>query len=311
MRCLSLLLSAAFLFTVPAMAADTPATTTPPVPPAAASAPAAAAAKAASPATAPAETVSSKPAGTSAAAAAPVPVSSFSDAQRAEIENIFKEYITKKNPEVLMEAMQELQKREMTDAANKSKTALTNDHDKLYNDAMSPIGGNPKGSVIVVEFFDYACGYCKMSEPHVEKLLKENKDVKFIYKDYPILGPASTEAAKAALAANKQGKYVQMHDKLMTAQIPHGASEATAADDAIFKAAKEAGVDVEKLKKDMKDDAIDKALEANVSLGMEVGARGTPTFIIGDSVYPGAMEYDQLKKTVADAAGKPPAIQKP
>lgn len=301
MRRLPLLLSAALLFGASAMAA--PATTPQPVPPASPTPPAAAAAKAASPATA--ETVSPAPAGTSAAAGA------LTDAQRAAVEDIIKDYLTKKNPEVLMEAMQELQKRELADSSAKSKAALTNDHDKLYSDARSPVGGNAKGSIIVVEFFDYACGYCKMSEPHVEKLLKENKDVKFIYKDYPILGPASTEAAKAALAADKQGKYVVLHDKLMGSQIPHGGTDLAAADEIIFKAAKEVGVDVEKLKKDMKDDAISKAIDDNVALGMDVGARGTPTFIIGDEVYPGAMEYDQLKKTVADAAGKPPTIQHP
>src|SRR5262249_763354 len=151
------------------------------------------------------------------------------------------------------------------DSDAKSKEAIKTNHDKLYSDPNTPVVGNPKGAVAVVEFFDYACPYCKSTEPTIEKLLKDDKNVKFVYKDYPILGPASAEAAKAALAAAKQGKYEQMHNKLMTAAIPHGAPDAASADPAIFKAAKELGLDVEKLKKDMTDEAINKQIQDNVS----------------------------------------------
>jgi protein-disulfide isomerase len=233
-------------------------------------------------------------AATTTTAAPPAPVSTFSDAQRAEIEGIIKDYITQKNPEVLMEAMQELQKREAADSAAKTKAAVASDHAKLFEDPTTPIGGNPKGDVTVVEFFDYQCGYCKMAEPNIEKLLKEDKNVKLIYKDFPILGPMSVTAAKAALAAARQDKYIKFHDALM-AQKGH------LDEDLIYKVAKESGLDVEKLKKDMNDEVIDKAVETNVALGTEIGARGTPTFIIADQVYPGAMEYDQLKKAVDDA----------
>jgi len=302
MRRFPLLLCAAFLAVATlAKAADAPVTTKAPVPPASNSAPAAAAAKAAS-TTGPAETVSSSPVGTATA-----PASALTDAQRAAVEDIIKDYLTKKNPEVLMQALQELQKRETADSDAKSKTALTTDHDKIFNDPMTPIGGNPKGAVTVVEFFDYQCGYCKMSEPHIQKLLKENKEVKFIYKDFPVLGDSSTLAAKAALAAAKQGKYVQYHDALMSAAFSHG-SRPQDDEKTVYTTAKNVGLDVEKLKKDMNDDSIDKQLKDNVQLGMDVGARGTPTFIIGDAVYPGAMEYDQLKKSVDDAAA---AVKKP
>ncbi len=228
------------------------------------------------------------------ARAADAPAATFSDAQRAEIESIIKDYLTKKNPEVMIDAMKELQNRQTADAAAKSKTALASSHDKIFNDPTSPIGGNPKGNVAVVEFFDYQCGYCKMTEPGVQKLLKEDRNVKFIYKDFPILGPMSVEAAKASLAAVKQGKYIQFHDALMG--IKDHLSE-----DLLFKAAKDAGLDVDKLKKDMNDEAIGKMVDANVALGESLGARGTPTFIIGEEVYPGAMQYEQLKKSVDDA----------
>jgi len=230
----------------------------------------------------------------SLARAADAPTATFSDTQRAEIENIVKEYLTKKNPEVMIDAMKELQNRQNADAAVKSKAALSSSHDKIFNDPNSPVGGNPKGNVTVVEFFDYQCGYCKMTEPGVQKLLKEDRDVKFIYKDFPILGPMSVEAAKASLASVKQGKYIQFHDALMS--IKDHLSE-----DLLFKAAKDAGLDVDKLKKVMNDEAIGKMVDANVTLGESIGARGTPTFVVGDQIYPGAMQYEQLKKSVDDA----------
>jgi protein-disulfide isomerase len=220
----------------------------------------------------------------------------FSDADKAAIEDIIKTYLTKEHPEVLVDAMQEMQKRDQASAEAKSEIAIKSATDKIYNNPDTPVGGNPKGDVTVVEFFDYQCGYCKMAEADAEKLLKEDKNVKFIYKDFPILGPASSQAAKVAMAAAMQGtpKYIKLHDALM-AQKEH------LNEDMVYKAAKEAGLDVEKLKKDMASDKVAKEVQANLDLGSEVGVRGTPMFIIGENVYPGAMQYDQLKKAVDDA----------
>ncbi|MBV8061074.1 MAG: DsbA family protein [Alphaproteobacteria bacterium] len=220
----------------------------------------------------------------------------FSDDDKAAIENVVKEYLTKEHPEVLMEAMKELQRREQATAETKTQDAIKTAKDKIYNDADTPVGGNPKGKVTVVEFFDYQCGYCKMSEEAVQQMLKDNKDVKFIYKDFPILGPMSTTAAKIALAAARQGnaKYIKFHDGLM------GVKEHLS-EDIIYKVAKDVGLDVEKLKKDAADDSVAKIAQTNVELGTEIGVRGTPMFIIGDKVYPGALQAEQLKKAVEDA----------
>jgi protein-disulfide isomerase len=226
---------------------------------------------------------------------APATTSSFTDAQKADIQNIIKDYLTKDHPEVLIAASQELQRRDEVSAKTKTETALKTLKDKIFGDVNSPIGGNPKGDVTVVEFFDYQCGYCKMAETAVEKLLKEDKNVKFIYKDFPILGPVSVTAAKASFAAARQGtpSYIKFHDALM-------AKKDHLNEDMIYQTAKDAGLDVDKLKKDMGDDAITKLIEANVELGKDVGVRGTPMFIVGEQVIPGALEYDQLKKTVDD-----------
>ena len=130
-----------------------------------------------------------------------------------------------------------------------------------------------------------------MVQDVVERVLKKDKNVKIVYKEYPILSPQSGEAAKAALASVKQGKYDKFHAALMHKK-DHFTSEM------IYDIAKSVGLDVSKLKKDMEDPAIVKALEANMALGQAVGARGTPTFLIGEVVYPTALNFEQLEKAI-------------
>lgn len=218
----------------------------------------------------------------------------FSDSDRAAIESIIKDYLVTKHPEVLKEAFDELQHREQLAADAKNKEAVSQQNAKIYNDPDTPVGGNPKGDVSVVEFFDFQCGYCKMAEEGVEKLIKDDKGVKFIYKDYPILGPVSTIASKAALASVRQNKYIVFHDALMS-------KKEHLTEDTIYQTAKSVGIDVDKLKKDMADEVISKQVEAALKLGNDIGVRGTPMFIIGDQVFPGAIQYDQMKKAVEDA----------
>jgi protein-disulfide isomerase len=221
----------------------------------------------------------------------------FTDAQRAEIEGIIKEFLTEKHPEVLSQGLQNLQKREQEEADAKTKEKLVSEKDKLYKDPATPVGGNPKAKVSVVEFYDYQCSYCKLSEESVERLLKEDKDVKVLYKNYPILGPASVEAAKAGLASVKQGKFQAFHFGLMN-------KKDRLSSEMIYEVAKEVGLDVEKLKKDMADKSIDDALNASVKLGQDIGVRGTPMFIINTTVFPGVVPYDQMKNAVSEARSK-------
>jgi protein-disulfide isomerase len=217
----------------------------------------------------------------------------FSDSERTAIEGIVKDYLSK-HPEDIVQALQEMQKRDQVSAEQKSKTAVIAAKDKIFNNPDTPVGGNAKGDVSVVEFFDYQCGYCKMSEESVEKLLKEDKNIRFVYKDFPILGPVSTIAAKASFASIRQGKFVKFHDALM-------GKKDHLTEDMIYQVAKDVGLDVAKLKSDMNDEAIQKLVQANITLGTDIGVRGTPMFIIGENVYPGALQYDQLKKAVNDA----------
>jgi protein-disulfide isomerase len=224
----------------------------------------------------------------------------FTDAQRAEIENIIKDYLTNKHPEVMAQGLQKLQQHEQETADAKSKEEVAKSKDKIFNDPTTPVN-NPKGNVTIVEFYDYQCGYCKMSEEGVEKLLKEDKNIKFVYKNFPILGAISSEAAKASQAAYKQGatKFVAFHDALMSKK------DHLTTNEPIYQMAKDAGLDVEKMKKDMTDASVTDAIAANLKLGQDIGARGTPMFIIGDNIYPGALQYDQLKQAVADTRNPP------
>jgi len=222
------------------------------------------------------------------------PATAFSDAQRAAIEDIIKDYLTNKHPEVMAQGLQTLQQREQESAEAKTKSEVDKAKDRIFNDPNTPFVGNPKGNVTVVEFYDYQCGYCKMSEEATEKLIREDKNLKFVFKDFPILGPASAEAAKASLASVKQGKFQAFHDALMNKK-DHLTS------DLIYQTAKDAGLDVDKLKKDMNDSSVTDEINATLKLGQDIGARGTPMFIIGDTIVPGAMQYEQLKQAISDA----------
>lgn len=213
--------------------------------------------------------------------------------QRQAIEQVVREYLLK-HPEVIVEAIEELQKRERADEERKGKQGLSQNKDKLFNDPASPVAGNPKGDVTLVEFFDYQCGYCKSVQADVQKLIKDDGKLKFVFKEFPILGPASVVAAKAALASRAQGKYEAYHNALMAnrGQL----DEAT-----ILKIAASVGLDTERLKKDMDAPEVQQALGANLALAEQLGIRGTPGFVVGDRIVPGAIKLDDMKKLVSEA----------
>ena len=146
----------------------------------------------------------------------------------------------------------------------------------------------------LAEFFDYRCPYCKQVLSSVETLLAEDKRLRFVYKELPVLGADSVTAARAALAARKQGKYDAMHRALMS--IKGQIDEA-----AVFKAAGSVGLDVERLKRDMAAPEIDRMLKANSSLAEALEIRGTPAFVVGDEIVPGAIGLDTMRQLVEAA----------
>jgi protein-disulfide isomerase len=225
--------------------------------------------------------------------AAPMPAAGFSEAQVAEIGRIAHDHILK-NPEVIRDAIEALQAKEAAAKANLQAQALSQYKDQVFADADAPVAGNAEGDVTLVEFFDYKCPYCKQVSPALEGLLKDDPKLKIVFKEFPILGDSSVLAARAALAAKLQEKYLPFHQALMAHR---GALDMNA----IAGVAMSVGIDVGKLMEDMKSEAIEKQLSANHQLAQALGIRSTPTFIVGNQVLPGALSIDELKTLIAEA----------
>jgi protein-disulfide isomerase len=222
---------------------------------------------------------------------APAVAQQFSPEQKAALEKLIREYLVN-NPEILLEAIEKLQERE---AAGEEPTAkhLSDNRNTVFRDPDTPVA-NAAGTIPVVEFFDYKCGYCKRMVPDVQRLRQEAKDVRLVFKDLPILGPDSVIAARAALASRAQGKYEPYHFALMAAR-------GSFTEDKVLAIAKDAGLDVERLKKDMKDPGIDAKLEENLKLAKKLNIRGTPALIIGDAFVMGSADFASMMKLVEKA----------
>ncbi len=212
---------------------------------------------------------------------------------REQIEGIVREYLLN-NPEIIIEAVEGLEEKRRREAERERSAALSAKSDQILNDGDAPIAGNPQGDVTIVEFFDYRCPYCKQVAPTLTELLRGDAKLRFVFKELPILGPDSVVAARAALAANMQGKYLAMHERLLRHR--GGFDEQT-----ITRIAGEAGLDVARLKADMGKPEIDAMLDRNRQLARDLAINGTPAFIIGDKVVPGAADLQTLKRLIAGA----------
>ncbi|KAF0105774.1 MAG: putative oxidoreductase [Rhodospirillaceae bacterium] len=230
-------------------------------------------------ATAPA--VSGTPAVTSTA---PVP---------ADLGNAIRTYLMA-NPEVLVEAMQELERKQDSQRDAVAMKAIGQNEAELFRDADSPIGGNPAGDVTIVEFNDYQCPYCKRAHQAVKSVTGADGKVKIIYKDLPILGEPSRIAALAALASMKQGKHQALHNALMEFNGKLDREK-------ILQTAASVGIDVAQLEKDMEDPKLKQIIDRNMALAAALGVRGTPAFVVGKQFVPGAVDAEALKALIADA----------
>jgi len=220
----------------------------------------------------------------------------FTPEQRQAIEAIVRDYLTK-NPDVLLDALQAAEDKMKSDAREKAAKTLAERRRDIFDDPNTPSGGNPRGDVALVEFFDYRCPYCKQVEPALESLLAEDKGLRFVYKELPVLGRESMVAARAALAARKQGKYAAFHTAMMGAKGQIG-------DDTVYRVAGSVGLDVERLKRDMATPDVERDLSANLALADALDIHGTPAFVIGEQVIPGAVDLASLKEMIADARKK-------
>ncbi|CAN0273651.1 unnamed protein product, partial [Discosporangium mesarthrocarpum] len=214
---------------------------------------------------------------------------------RSAFEGVVRDYLLK-NPAIIREAMQVLQAQEEAEKQAAAAQALKQYRAELLQNADSPVGGNPKGDITVVEFFDYNCGYCKRVAPTVAAVLQNDPNVRVVYKEFAILGPQSLVAARAALAAKRQGKYHEFHNALMSAE--------QADENAVVATARALGLDYAKLVKDMEDPAITEQLERNYRLATAIGINGTPAFVIGDRLVPGAVDERAMMEIIADERAK-------
>lgn len=220
----------------------------------------------------------------------------FSSTQKDEIGSIVREYLIA-HPEVLQEAMAELDKRQQAAESEKHQAAVKDNANALFSSPNQVTLGNPKGDVTFVEFFDYNCGYCKHAMGDMLALLKD-PNLKVVLKEFPVLGPGSVEAAQVAVAVRMQDptgkKYLDFHQKLLGGRGQADKAHALAA-------AKEAGLDMARLEKDMASPEVKTTLTENFKLAETLGMNGTPSYVIGNDVVVGAVGLDALRQKVSMA----------
>jgi len=182
-------------------------------------------------------------------------------------------------------------------AFNPDAATVAAHRSELFADPESPVGGNPNGDVTVVEFFDYNCPYCREAAPMLEKLVAQDHQVRVVYKEFPILGPGSHFAAQAALAANKQGKYLPFQKAMLSYQ-------GSIAEDSAMSIAKQVGLDTGRLQQDMLDAKVAAELAQTHTLADTLRLSGTPSFVVGDTVFRGLVDLQTLEHEVAAARQK-------
>lgn len=217
----------------------------------------------------------------------------FTPEQRSEIGAIMKDYLIH-NPDVLREAIDALEKHDKQVEAQARQTAVADQAGVLFSSPHQANVGNPKGDATLVEFFDYNCHYCKGALPDIVKLMQGDPNLKIVLKDFPVLGPGSVEAAKVASAVRNQlhgDRFWQFHFKLLGEHGPVGKAEALAV-------AKEMGVDMDRLNKDMESPDVMAGLQEVMRTADALQINGTPTFVVGHDVVVGAVGYDELKQKI-------------
>ena len=227
-------------------------------------------------------------------AAVAQPAGPFTDQQKQAIGEVVRDYLLK-NPELLQEVMAELEKRQSEQQRVAQAGALKESRQTLLNSPHSIVAGNAQGDVTLVEFFDYNCSYCKRALADVRTLAKADPKLRLVLKDFPVLGPDSVEASRVSLAVKNQLQGEKLFDYHVKVMETRGRVNGERA----LTVAKEMGVDMARLQKDMEAPDIRTALQENVGLGDKLGLTGTPAFIVGDEIIAGAVGLDPLKQVVA------------
>jgi len=221
-------------------------------------------------------------------------LSDMSPAEREALRIEIRAYLLE-HPEVLMEAIQELEKRRDADAKKADAELIADNSDALFHDPNTWVGGNPDGDVTLVEFSDYRCGYCKRAFPELKKLLERDPNIRFVIKEFPILGPDSVAAASMAMAALKvdRSKYGDLHDTLM--RFNGQLTEAAA-----YRIAGNIGYDIANLKRTAASDEVKARIGETYELADTLGLRGTPSFVLGDRIIRGYLPIDAMLAAVVE-----------
>jgi protein-disulfide isomerase len=220
----------------------------------------------------------------------------FSSDQRQQIEQIVKDYLMS-HPELLQDVMSELEKRQSLAEAEKHRATIQEHRALLFSSPRQVTLGNPQGDVTVVEFFDYNCGYCRRAMADMLELLKDPK-LKFVLKEFPVLGEGSTQAAQVAAAVRMQDKsgkkYLEFHQKLLGGRGQADKARALAV-------AKDVGFDVARIERDIGSDEVKAQIEESMKLAELLALNGTPSYVVGTDVLVGALGYNALKEKVNTA----------
>lgn len=219
----------------------------------------------------------------------------FTDAQKSELGQVIRDYLVK-NPEVIQDALEELDRRQKAAEADEQKKTLATVAPHLNSADEGVVIGNPQGDVTLVEFFDYNCGYCKKSMPDILGMIKADPKLRVILRDFPVLGPDSVEASMVALALRNQlsaDKYLEFHQTLLGSKGRVGKERA-------LDVAKEVGADMDRLKKDMDAGGARKLVESTMRIADELKIGGTPTFVVGDSMIVGSVGKEPIAGALAN-----------
>lgn len=239
--------------------------------------------------------------------AMPASAGELSEAQKAEVKGLIEQYVQEnpefirdyllKNPEILLEVSNLLRARQAEQERVARAEALSANRDRIERHPITPVSGNPDGDVTVVEFFDYNCPWCKKSLSELVELEKEDPNLRFVWKEFPVLSAVSVYAARAAMAADRQGKYMEFHLAAM-------GGGRVASEEQVLKIAEKVGLDMDRLAADMKDPAITEYLQETMQLAETLGISGTPSFVIGDHIAGGYISKEEMRKLIDQARRK-------
>jgi protein-disulfide isomerase len=225
----------------------------------------------------------------------PAHAEGFSDEQKKELKVLFEQFIDE-NPEAIMKSVEKFRAMQ-EERTTKDATANLGKHQAYFAGKDLPIAGNPDGDITMVEFYDYNCGYCRRFFEDLVVLLKDDKNLRVVFLDMPILSPTSELMARYSLAAHKQGKYFDIHQAFMAYKGPQ-------TEEAYNDVASKAGLDMTKLKTDLADPTLLDSVKKNMEIAQDLGVQGTPGMIVGEQIFRGYIGLEGMKKAVQEERAK-------